>query len=169
MRIRSAVPQDAEAIRDVHYRSIRGLGTRSYSQAQVDAWAKGCESADYSSSIEGEVVEFVVAEIDDDIVGFGSLKLDSPDGYESRAEAEVTGVYVHPSVSRRGIGTSLYEALERRARTHDVRTLGLSASLNAVPFYEARGFERVREYTHEFSNHVSTGVTGTVVEMAKEL
>jgi hypothetical protein len=46
---------------------------------------------------------------------------------------------------------------------------GRPASLNAVPFYELHGYERVREHDHEFSGHGSTGVTGTVVEMKKEL
>ncbi|XVH33258.1 GNAT family N-acetyltransferase (plasmid) [Haloferacaceae archaeon DSL9] len=84
-------------------------------------------------------------------------------------DAEVTGVYVHPSVARQGVGTRIYTELERRARTHDVQTVGLSASRNAVAFYEAHGYERVREYTHAFSSHESTGVTGTVVEMKKKL
>jgi putative acetyltransferase len=38
-----------------------------------------------------------------------------------------------------------------------------------VLFYEARGFDRVGEHVHEVSSHQSTGVTGTVVEMCKDL
>ena len=169
MRIRNAVPADAEAVRDVHYHSIKELGTEPYSQEQVDAWARGCESADYTAAIEAEKVEFVVADNDDTVVAFGSLKLTPPAGYEVDVDAEVTGVYVHPSVARQGIGTRIYTELERRARTSGVQMLGLSASLNAVPFYEAHGYERVREYTHEFSSHESTGVTGSIVEMKTKL
>ncbi|MFC6826079.1 GNAT family N-acetyltransferase [Halopelagius fulvigenes] len=169
MRTRDATPADADAIRTVHYRAIEELGPRAYSREQVDAWAEGCESADYVSAIEANEREFIVAELDGEVEAFGSLKLLPPDGYEADVDAEVTGVYVHPSAVRRGVGTSVYSELERRARTHNVRTLGLSASLNAVSFYEARGYVRVREYTHEFSGHESTGVTGTVVEMKKEL
>lgn len=50
-----------------------------------------------------------------------------------------------------------------------VQMLSLSASLNAVPFYKAHGYERVREQSHEFSSHESTGVTGSIVEMKKRL
>ncbi len=42
-------------------------------------------------------------------------------------------------------------------------------TLHAVPFYEWHGYERVREYMHEFSSHESIVVTGTVVEMKKNL
>lgn len=169
MIVREAEPADAEEIRRVHYASIRELGTQAYSQEQVEAWASGCESADYTSVVESDELECVVAEADGEIVGFGTLKIGTPAEYEAEADAEVTGVYVHPSAAREGVGTRIYTDLERRARSHDVQVLRLSASRNAVSFYEAHGYERVREYTHEFSSHESTGVTGEVVEMRKDL
>lgn len=169
MEIRDAAPADAEAVRGVHAASIEGLGPRAYSEEQVAAWARGCESADYTAPIESDDVAFVVAEDDEDVVAFGSLQFSAPEGYLANVDAEVTGVYVHPSVAREGVGTRIYDELERRARTRDVETLGLSASRNAVPFYEEHGYERVGEHTHEFSSHESTGVTGVVVEMTKDL
>lgn len=169
MRVRGAVPADAGAIRTLHEAAIREFGPLAYSRTQVDAWARGCESVDYIAAIEADDVEFIVADIDDDIGGFGSLRLGTPLEYELTVDAEVTAVYVHPSVARQGIGTRLYRELERRARAHGATRLGLSASLNAVPFYEAQGYERVSEHDHEFSSHDSTGVVGTVVEMGKRL
>ncbi|TYL40228.1 N-acetyltransferase [Natronococcus pandeyae] len=167
MEVRDAVPADAEAIREVHVRSIRGLGTDAYTTEQVDAWAAGCESADYERAIRD--LEFLVAERDGAVVGFGSLAPEPPGRYEADVDAEITGLYVDPSVARQGVGSAIYDELERRARRSGVETLGLSASRNAVPFYEARGYERVREFEHEFSGEESTGVTGTVVEMEREL
>lgn len=169
MEIRDAKPSDAEAVRAVHSNAIRGLGTEAYTEEQVNAWARGCESADYTSAIESAELAFVVAEVDSEVVAFGSLKSVSPDACEADPDTEVTGVYVHPSVARNGIGTRIYLELEQRTRAQDVQTLGLSASLNAVPFYEKHGYERVREYAHEFSSRESTGMTGVIVEMKKEL
>lgn len=169
MRIRDATPADAEAIREVHSTSITELGTQAYSREQVEAWALGCESADYTAAIEHEDMEYVVAESGDEVVGFGSMKTVPPEGYEAAADAEVTGVYVHPSVARDGVGTRIYGELEDRARDAGVGTLVLGASRNAVPFYEAHGYDRVREFDHEFSAHESTGVTGRIVEMTKDL
>jgi putative acetyltransferase len=83
--------------------------------------------------------------------------------------AEVTGVYVLPSVARNGVGTAIYEELERRAHEHGLAELGLLASLPAVPFYEGHGYDHVTEYDHEFSSHEGTGVTGSIVEMKKVL
>lgn len=169
MRIRDATPADTEAIREVHAASIMELGTAAYRPEQVEAWARGCDSADYAASITAGDVAFVVAERADSIRGFGSLRFGTPEGYESVVDAEITGVYVDPSVVREGVGTRIYETLETRARSADVATLGLSASLNAVAFYESHGYECVRTIDHTFSAHESTGVSGDVVEMTKEL
>jgi len=169
MRIRDATPADAEAVRRVHADSIQSLGPEAYSQEQVEAWALGCESADYAAAIR-ETDAFLVADRDGEVVGFGSLNLEpSGEDYESSVDAEITGVYVHPSVVREGVGTALYGELEDRARVADVDSLGLLASRNAVSFYEAMGYARVAEREHEFSSRESTGVTGTVVEMATDL
>ncbi|MDL5361623.1 GNAT family N-acetyltransferase [Halalkalicoccus sp. NIPERK01] len=169
MEIREATPGDAEIIQEVHVASITELGPEAYSESQVEAWAMGCKSADYAGAIESDDAYFVVAEDREGVRGFGSLSLDPSEGYEASVDAEVTGVYVDPSVARRGVGSAILADLERHAREHGVRTLGLSASLNALPFYEAHGYERVREYRHEFSAHESTAVEGTVVEMTMQL
>lgn len=169
MNVRDATPADAGAIRRVHRRSIEGLGPEAYSCEQVEAWAAGCESADYASAIESEVLSVVAAEEGGELVGFGSLSLDPPDEHEADADAEVTAVYVHPSVARGGVGTAILAELENRARELGARTLGLSSSLNAVPFYGHHGYEPVRTFSHEFSSHLGTGVEGDVVEMRKEL
>lgn len=168
VRIRDADVEDADAIRAVHEASIRGLGPEGYDDEQVEAWAAGCGDADYESSITG-AGEFVVAVREEEIVGFGSLQYDAPEEYETDGDAEVTGIYVHPSVAGEGVGSRLYEELEGRARDRGVDTLVLSASRTAVGFYESHGFRRVRQYSHEFSSHVSTDVEGTVVEMVIRL
>ncbi|PSP16144.1 N-acetyltransferase [Halobacteriales archaeon QH_10_67_13] len=169
MEIREPTVEDAEAIRAVHRASIEGLGPQAYDRRQVTAWARGCRSADYAATIEAAETVCLVADRDGEVIGFGTLRAVAPDGYVSDPDGEVTAVYVSPAVAREGVGTGLYAAIERRARSRSIETLGLSASLNAVPFYQAQGYDRIREYDHEFSSHEGTGVTGTIVEMTKKL
>lgn len=169
MRIREAVPADSDAVRRVHAESITELGRDGYSKEQVDAWAQGCESADYSAAIGSESLYYIVAEDDRGVVGFGPLQHESSEGYEAAVDAEITGVYVHPEAARDGVGSKLYAELERRTRERGVGALGLSVSLNAMPFYESHGYDRVRQHVHEFSGHESTRIEGIVVEMKKEL
>lgn len=127
-----------------------------------------CETADYETPVESPEMTCLVAE-SDAIVGFAMLNHTDPEEYVSDADAEVTVVYVSPGVAREGVGSQLYTELEAGARSNDIETLALSVSRNAVPFYESHGNDRVREYDHEFSAYLDTGVTGTVVEMAKQL
>ncbi|WP_231184993.1 GNAT family N-acetyltransferase [Haladaptatus sp. DYF46] len=168
MRVRNATTDDVEAVRAVHAESIAELGREGYDERQVAAWAEGCESAEYTPAIEADAGTFVVAE-DVDVVAFGTVRFEPPKEHAAAVDGEVTGVYVHPSVARTGVGSAVLAELERRASEQGTRTLGLAASLNAVPFYEAHRYERVRECAHEFSSRESTGVTGTVVEMKKKL
>ncbi|WP_435358609.1 GNAT family N-acetyltransferase [Haloarchaeobius sp. DFWS5] len=170
MHVRTATAEDASAIRRVHRDAILELGPEAYSDRQVEAWAGGvddAEDADYAAVITDDSMAYIVAEIDDEVVAFGSLCVDAPEDYGASVDGEVTGVYVHSSVARSGVGTAVITELERRAQDHGLGAVGLEASLNAVPFYEAHGYERVRELRHEFS--APSGVEGTVVEMRKVL
>ena len=91
----------------------------------------------------------------------------NPDAGESlrtEVEAEITAIYVHPSVARNGVGSRVYAALEAEVIRQNIDSLGLWASRNAVPFYEAQGYERVADHSHEYRN----GVALTVVEMVKQ-
>lgn len=169
MRLREAMPVDSESVRSVHFESITELGLDGYTQDQVNAWAQGCQSADYAMAIESEDFYYIVAEDDRGVIGFGSLKFDVPGTDEVSIDAEVTAVYVHPTVVREGVGSTIYADLEQQAREHGVQTLGLTASLNAVPFYESQEYQTVQEHAHEFSSHESTIVEGQVVEMVKQL
>ena len=163
LSIRRARPKDAEAIRDVHLASIRGLGKESYTPEQVDAWAHDRDPADYPID-EPEATMFV-AERGGSVVGFGWLSTEPAADFEGQVDGKVTAIYVHPALARQGIGTTLYQALETRARELGLDSLGLWASHNAVPFYEANGFSTVRELTYRFDGEV----TGEVSEMRKSI
>jgi putative acetyltransferase len=161
--VREATTADARGIRDVHLESIEGLGGRRYTDEQVSAWAHDRDPKQYP--IESVSTYFLVAENTDRIVGLGWMTLEADDYLQAPVEAEITAVYVHPSVARHGIGSRIYNELEAHARRQDIASLGLWASLTAIPFYEAHGYDHVAEHTIEFDNHVE----GTVMEMRKPL
>ncbi|WP_198408105.1 GNAT family N-acetyltransferase [Natronomonas pharaonis] len=54
----------------------------------------------------------------------------------------MAATFVDPDNTGRGIGRALVEKLEGIARREGVERLTVLASLNAVGFYEALGFER---------------------------
>lgn len=101
---------------ELYYASIIGLGPAVYDQRQVEAWASGCGSTDYTAAIEGDMLDYVVADRDGVTVGFGSLKKETLDNYEADIGTKVTAVYVLPSVAREEMGTEIYTELERHRR-----------------------------------------------------
>ena len=160
MQVRPAHPEDAHAILDLHVASIRAFGPDTYTDEQVEAWATVPNGAPgYPIGEPGQY--YVVAERDGDLAGFGHLA-DDGEGYGT--DAAVEAVYVHPDHAGHGVGSAILSHLEGYARASGHESLGLWASLNAVPFYEASGWERVAERDHETS-----GATLTVVEMRKAL
>jgi putative acetyltransferase len=159
LSIRRARPEDAAAIRDVHVASIKGLGGQTYDEEQVTAWARDREPEDYPIG-EPETAVFVASRRGS-IVGFGWLNTAPDPDFTADVDGKLAALYVHPAVAREGVGTTLLQALETRAREAGCASLGLWASLNAVPFYEAKGYTTVRECEYEFA----AGVTGLTHEM----
>ncbi|GAA0230956.1 GNAT family N-acetyltransferase [Halobacterium noricense] len=155
--IRPATEADAESILDLHVASIRAFGPERYRDEQVEAWAtKPLGSAPYRESVRNEFEHLVVAEVDDEIAGFGRLDY---------GNAVVDAVYVHPDFVRDGVGSALLSHLETEAAAKNIESLSLRASLNAVPFYEQAGYERVETVAHETTG----GVELASVEMTKTL
>jgi putative acetyltransferase len=160
MQVRPTHPEDAESIMHLHVASIRAFGPETYTEEQVEAWATLPDGAPgYPIGETGEY--YVVCERGDELAGFGHL---TDDGEDYDTDAAVEAVYAHPDHTGRGVGSAILAHLEGYARAAGHESLGLWASLNAVPFYEASGWERVAEREHETS-----GATLTVLEMRRDL
>jgi len=160
--IREATPDDALAVRDVDIASIEGLGPSAYDPEVVAAWARDRDPVEYPITADGSCP--LVAE-ERKLVGFGWLAFEPGEHLIAEVGAEVTAAYVRPEVAREGVGSALLAELGRAARERGIKTLGSWASLPALPFYLARGYERVTEHVHEFA----PGVEGRIIEMETEL
>lgn len=90
----------------------------------------------------------LVAEEDGRIVGYAVL-----DGHSG----EVDAVFVEPEQGGRGIATALMRRLEALAARRGLNRLFLSASLNAVAFYERAGFASVREELYPHRSGIAIG------------
>lgn len=165
--VRDAEPADRPAIRDVHVASVREFAPAAYRDAVVEAWV-GVEERDPASyEVTADEAVFLVAADDGDVVGFAELATgaDATADYDVPGDAEIRAVYVAPDHAGDGVGTALLAELERRGRERGVERVLLTASLNALGFYESHGYNRVEERTHEFGGEVA----GEVVVLRKRL
>lgn len=156
-RVRQARDSDAAEMLDLHVASIRTFGPDAYDDDAVEAWAYKEDGPSYPIDNPDHVV--VVAESEDgQLAGFGDVVPD---------EGALYAVYVHPDHARVGVGTGILERLEAEARTRGCETLELTASKNAVGFYERAGYDRIESVEHEPSGPHE--VTLECVRMRKSL
>ena len=128
--IRRAHQADCESVLQVHIRAIKEICNSHYSQEEVHVWSKVLKPGRYKRAIGRG--PFFVAVADSAIVGFSNLNLKS---------GEVEAVYVDPDYLGLGVGMKLLQALESVATDAGLSFLHLSATLNAVPFYESAGYK----------------------------
>src|SRR4051794_15114973 len=102
MTIRPATPDDADALCDLHIRSIRVLCAGDYTPEQIDAWCRPKTPEKYRTAMtDGGETMFVA--VDD----YGSLA-----GFASFKGEELYAVYVAPDSIRRGVGRQLLQTVE---------------------------------------------------------
>ena len=80
-----------------------------------------------------------LAVIDNEIVAFGHLEKFAND------TAELCGLFVSPSCSRKGVGSLLLQFLEAKAKTDGHKNIRLKSSQNAQAFYEANGYQTIQK------------------------
>lgn len=152
--VRRAREDDADELFDVHIRSIREVCSSHYSERETQAWAGRLFPGAHLPGIRSH--DFFVAEDAEGLVGFSELVAE---------ESEVRAVYVHPRALRAGVGSALLYAVEDAARAAGLSSLRLSASLNAVPFYQHAGYR----IEYDSSLALNREVSIVCVEMRKEL
>lgn len=157
--LRRATTDDADAIAAAHIDSIRSIGPRFYSPQIVDAWAAGLNGELYVRAMnDGEAFFVAVDPCDEQVVlGFSTHRTE-PDQHR-------TAVYVRGSAAGRGIGSALFHTAEADVRACGGTSIDISASLVALDFYKANGFEEIGRGEHVLRN----GVRMACVFMRKQL
>lgn len=136
---RPAARADLAAMWALRTRAVRAGCAAHYPADAIETW---CASpAPASVPLHMDAGGAVLAEEEGAVLGFAVLDLVS---------GEVDAAFVDPAHQGRGIALDLLRHLETLARERGLRRLFLSASLNAVRFYERAGFVRVRDevYAH---------------------
>lgn len=130
--IRKAKLTDAEIIHNIHTMSVKGLCNNSYSNFEITNWLKNRTPDGYKSAIINN--EMYLAEYNNTVVGFGHA-----------ITGEIVANFVLPEYSGLGIGKKLLEYGLQIASKGSEKII-LTATANAIEFYEKFGFIKIREY-----------------------
>jgi len=134
--IRAGTTGDAPLICRVHEESIRGLGPRAYSRAEVESWVTGLQPDRYAWGMTHGGYAYFVAEVP----GTGVI------GFCCYAAGEVAALYILPQWTGRGIGSALLGRAERDIEAAGHERIRVVAALNSVGFYLARGYREIRRH-----------------------
>lgn len=156
--IRRAAEADLPVIAEIQEDSILTLGRRVYGRARAEAWARFGIEQSHDLLSQGE---FFVAEAHGRVLGVSGW---SPDA-ERADSAWIRYVFVRPEAAGLGIGRRLVATAEHAALAAGRDRLMLWASLNALGFYGALGYQQVRRATWP----IERGVVLDYVLMAKRL
>jgi putative acetyltransferase len=131
--IRLATAADAEAICHVHQRAIRLSCGEAYSPAVVIPWAEARRPAMYLQTMRDETM-------------FVAVRAGSVVGFCCVLGNELRGLYVDPETGR-GTGSALLQRAEAVALAGQPAEVRVTATLNAVRFYERQGYQRLHPAT----------------------
>lgn len=132
LRLRPATEGDRRALWRLHSRSVAALCQGAYSPREVKTWVELLRPDGYLRPEQPRTV--LVAEHEGGLVGFGQL---------DPLLGELEALYVAPEEAGHGVGSRLLSSLEALAWGAGAAGLNLDASLNAEPFYRARGYARL--------------------------
>ena len=134
MNIRISTDGDLTSIVALFAASVHQIAARSYTPAQLMAWApEPPDLAQWRSRLV--TLETLVAVVDGEIAGFIS--------YAGNGHIEL--LFSSPAFSRRGVASQLYEIAVQTLRERGVRRLTTEASIEARPFFESKGLNIVEE------------------------
>lgn len=136
---RPALTADIPVLWELRTRAVRASCASHYAPEIIAAWCAAAPPDKMAGLLAagGGLLE----EEDGRVLGFAILDLET---------GELDAAFVDPAQQGRGVARRLLAALDALACERGIGRLFLSASLNAVPFYEAAGYVALRReaYAH---------------------
>ena len=127
--LRPYLPADAAMLAEIFRASIAELTAEDYSEAQQEAWASAADDeAEFADRLGKQLT--LVGTLNSSPVGFITLE----------GKEQIGMLYVHPAASGQGVGTMLYDAIEKLAAARGAARLTVEASDSASDFFQKRGF-----------------------------
>jgi ribosomal protein S18 acetylase RimI-like enzyme len=140
IKFKSVDSESADIIVNIHFDSVhKGNASRFYDKEILNDWSPPISVErvnEFRSKISETQPIAILACYDGKPVGFGIFDL---------KQQRIGAIYVKAAYTRRHIGISLLNELEKMAIQKGCEKLRLDSSLNARAFYEKHGFAVISE------------------------
>jgi len=186
IHIRQAVSADIPVLRPLIDASVRGLQTQDYTMSQIESALATVYGVD-TQLIADETYFVAEAKSNPDetvpvIVGCGGWSkrktLYGGDQWTGREAAlldpqhdaaKIRAFFIHPSWTRRGIGTMILEACENAAIAAGFARFEMGATLTGLLLYQARGYVAIENLEVPLGNGESLPIVRMEKRIAKPL
>lgn len=137
--LRPLMIDDLSTVRYIHTAAFCAAAQGHYSQREITSFTDYLRSPRYGELLLGNPA--LVAWLGADMVGTAVWCPTPPPGLTAR----ILAVYVRPLFTGEGIGRKLIERMERDAEAAGFRAIEVSATRNAIGFFEDIGYRHVRD------------------------
>jgi putative acetyltransferase len=135
-KLRPYLPRDVPALAAIFQDAVEDLAADDYDADQRAAWATAVADEE---AFAAHLVKQLTLVVEADGV---------PAGFAALEDNEMIGLlYVHPRHARKGVATTLCDALEKLAAARGAKTITTDASDTAQPFFIGRGYQAMRRNT----------------------
>ena len=134
--VRRFADSDWESVRELHSLSFAHQAATHYTREQMQAIESMLRAPSYRQELQECNLRLAI--IEKHIAG--SAGWCQPD----LKTARVRKVFVAPLHAGMGLGRRLMEVIESEIHASGIRNIIIRATMNAVPFYERLGFQKVR-------------------------
>lgn len=132
LEVRQAKRDEFPVLWRLFHDTVHHVNRQDYTPEQLAAWAP--DEVDLSRwALRMEGIDPLVVTAEAQIVGFSDLQSDGL----------VDMFYVHHLWQRKGVGSTLFTEIHRKAEQINLRELHSHVSITARPFFEVHGFEVV--------------------------
>ena len=134
IKVRRYGKGEAEALRKICIETTLLINIEEYGPELVQKWVKRLDDKKaWKQHVRAK--NPIVAVNDNQIVGFAELD----------SSGKIGALYSHHEWQQRGVGTALLDRIEVEAKLLGIERLRVESSLSASRFFQAKGFEPVRE------------------------
>lgn len=132
--IRNYNQEDANALWNLFFNTIRNINIRDYPQKVIEAWAPhDFDMNQWQKRMDG--IQPFIAEIDGVIVGYTDLQ----------ESGLVDHFFCHHQYQGKGVGSRLMNHVFSIGKARGVKRYYSEVSITARPFYEHMGFQVVNQ------------------------
>ncbi|MEH1009249.1 GNAT family N-acetyltransferase [Winogradskyella sp. ECml5-4] len=143
IQVRQAQIKDSLEIRSIFRDTIIHVNAKDYSEKQIATWASGAEDIEqWEERIN--TLYFIVAEIENNIVGFAYLKNGN----------YLDGLFVHKDFQRQGIGSKLLRIVESQVMMNDFEVIKSDVSKTALPFFDNKYYDVIKKQKKNYKGLV---------------